>query len=192
MVDCASRDGVDVFPDEQLAEVFVMVAVISDFFSGFLTVGVIHPGSLVRCKARGYTANCLCSTLLTEPENVSGAVTAWGLVGEALVMKRIGLSLWIVVSLAMVGAMGAVPASPPRTLDSRLVFELIAAEPEIVTPTGIAVDHAVASWSSRATRTSGRPVIRGHRRIEFAYSRIATTTASPNAPARFLRGRRRR
>ena len=31
-------------------------------------------------------------------------------------------------------------AAPPRLLDSRLVFERIAAEPEIVTPTGIAVD----------------------------------------------------
>ena len=30
--------------------------------------------------------------------------------------------------------------APPRVLDSRLVFERIAAEPEIVTPTGIAVD----------------------------------------------------
>lgn len=30
--------------------------------------------------------------------------------------------------------------APPRVLDSRLVFERIAAEPEIVTPTGITVD----------------------------------------------------
>ena len=56
-------------------------------------------------------------------------------------MKRIGLGLWIAVSLAIVGATAAAPASAPRTLDSRLVFELIAAEPEIVTPTGIAVDQ---------------------------------------------------
>ena len=57
-------------------------------------------------------------------------------------MKRTGLGLRIAVSLALVGAAGAAPTSPPRTLDSRLeAFELIAAEPEIVTPTGIAVDQ---------------------------------------------------
>lgn len=33
-----------------------------------------------------------------------------------------------------------VPAAPPRSLDERLVIELVAAEPEIVTPTGVAVD----------------------------------------------------
>jgi putative membrane-bound dehydrogenase-like protein len=56
-------------------------------------------------------------------------------------MKRIGLSLWIAVSTAFWGAVDASASPPPRTLDSRLVFELIANEPEIVTPTGIAVDQ---------------------------------------------------
>ena len=55
-------------------------------------------------------------------------------------MKSAGLGLWIAVTATMLGCTGA-SASPPRTLDSRLVFERIAAEPEIVTPTGIAVDH---------------------------------------------------
>ncbi len=32
-------------------------------------------------------------------------------------------------------------ADPPRPVDSRLVLERIAAEPELVTPTGIAIDH---------------------------------------------------
>jgi len=35
---------------------------------------------------------------------------------------------------------GSSTSPPPRPLDSRLVFERVAAEPEIVTPTGIAVD----------------------------------------------------
>jgi putative membrane-bound dehydrogenase-like protein len=56
-------------------------------------------------------------------------------------MKSAGLGLWIVISSAVSGAAGGSAASPPRVLDSRLVFERIAAEPEIVTPTGIAVDH---------------------------------------------------
>jgi putative membrane-bound dehydrogenase-like protein len=56
-------------------------------------------------------------------------------------MKRIGLSLWIAVSTAFWGAVDASASPLPRTLDSRLVFELIATEPEIVTPTGIAVDQ---------------------------------------------------
>lgn len=48
--------------------------------------------------------------------------------------------LWIVIFSAL--ASGNPPASvPPRSLDSRLIFERIAAEPDIVTPTGIAVDQ---------------------------------------------------
>ena len=48
--------------------------------------------------------------------------------------------LWLAVLSATAG-LESPPHSPPRTLDSRLVFELIATEPEIVTPTGIAVDQ---------------------------------------------------
>lgn len=44
----------------------------------------------------------------------------------------------IVLLLAGQVALGA----PPRSLDDRLTIELVAAEPEIVTPTGIAVDRA--------------------------------------------------
>jgi putative membrane-bound dehydrogenase-like protein len=46
----------------------------------------------------------------------------------------------LAILLAMAGGVTSAN-SPPRTLDSRLVFELIASEPEIVTPTGIAVDQ---------------------------------------------------
>ncbi len=54
-------------------------------------------------------------------------------------MIRAGLGLWIAVSFTFAG--GAATASePPRSVDPRLVFERIAAEPEIVTPTGLAVD----------------------------------------------------
>jgi hypothetical protein len=49
--------------------------------------------------------------------------------------------LWIAASSAT-AALGTSLPSPPQTLDSRLVFERIAAEPEIVTPTGIAVDQS--------------------------------------------------
>jgi putative membrane-bound dehydrogenase-like protein len=61
--------------------------------------------------------------------------------GEPFVMKSASLGLWIAVSSASLGAAGVASSSLPQTLDSRLVFERIAAEPEIVTPTGIAVDH---------------------------------------------------
>src|SRR5262245_38636253 len=54
-------------------------------------------------------------------------------------MRGAGLGLWIAVVVGgMVEEVGAAP--PPRPVDPRLVLERIAAEPEIVTPTGIAVD----------------------------------------------------
>jgi hypothetical protein len=46
---------------------------------------------------------------------------------------------WVAVSLAIAPGDGA-KGAPPRALDARLVFERIAAELEVVTPTGIAVD----------------------------------------------------
>jgi putative membrane-bound dehydrogenase-like protein len=49
------------------------------------------------------------------------------------------LGLWIAISSALPPARTAA-SEPPRPIDARLVFERIAAEPEIVTPTGIAVD----------------------------------------------------
>ena len=59
--------------------------------------------------------------------------------GEPIAMIGPALGLWIAISFAMAGgSLSTFP--PPRSLDSRLVFERIAAEPEIVTPTGIAVD----------------------------------------------------
>ncbi len=51
----------------------------------------------------------------------------------------IGTVVWIAALLTQAGREVPVPA-PPRSLDSRLVFELIAREPRIVTPTGLAVD----------------------------------------------------
>jgi putative membrane-bound dehydrogenase-like protein len=57
-------------------------------------------------------------------------------------------------------------AAPPRALDSRLVFERIAVEPEIVTPTGIAVDSrgrvlAIESHTHfRPARYAGPPADR--------------------------------
>ncbi len=49
------------------------------------------------------------------------------------------VGLWAVLVQVLAVESGA-NAAAPRLLDSRLVFERIAAEPEIVTPTGIAVD----------------------------------------------------
>ena len=54
-------------------------------------------------------------------------------------MQSAGLGLWIAVSAAVLGDVPTTSAHP-RPIDSRLVFERVAAEPEIVTPTGIAVD----------------------------------------------------
>jgi len=51
------------------------------------------------------------------------------------------LGLWIAVSFTVAGGSAPTTPAPPRPLDPRLVFELIAAEPEIVTPTGLAIDH---------------------------------------------------
>ena len=50
------------------------------------------------------------------------------------------LGLWIAVSVTMAGGNVPTPASL-RPLDPQLLFELIAAEPEIVTPTGLAIDQ---------------------------------------------------
>jgi putative membrane-bound dehydrogenase-like protein len=47
--------------------------------------------------------------------------------------------LWIAVAMTLAGADGPSP-TPPRAIDSRLILERVAAEPEIVTPTGLAVD----------------------------------------------------
>jgi putative membrane-bound dehydrogenase-like protein len=54
-------------------------------------------------------------------------------------MHGAGLAVWIAVSATLAGDVASASA-PPRPVDSRLVFERIAAEPDIVTPTGIAVD----------------------------------------------------
>ncbi len=51
----------------------------------------------------------------------------------------LGRAVWIVALLTQAGHDVPVPA-PPRVLDPRLVFEQIAREPQIVTPTGLAVD----------------------------------------------------
>jgi putative membrane-bound dehydrogenase-like protein len=50
----------------------------------------------------------------------------------------LGLAFWIAVVLAQPAA--AQKSPPPRSLDPRLVFELVAKEPRIVTPTGMAID----------------------------------------------------
>jgi putative membrane-bound dehydrogenase-like protein len=54
-------------------------------------------------------------------------------------MHRAGVGLVMGVLIATAGPVTSA-ASPPRAVDARLIFERIAAEPDIVTPTGIAVD----------------------------------------------------
>ncbi len=56
-------------------------------------------------------------------------------------IKSAGLGLWVFILFGISASTAAPPSSPPEPLDSRLVFERVAAEPEIVTPTGIAVDQ---------------------------------------------------
>ena len=51
----------------------------------------------------------------------------------------LGPAVWIVALLTQAGHDVRVSA-PPQSLDPRLVFEQIAREPQIVTPTGLAVD----------------------------------------------------
>ena len=46
----------------------------------------------------------------------------------------------LVAALTAISLADGSQTTPPKALDSRLVFERVAAEPEIVTPTGIAVD----------------------------------------------------
>jgi putative membrane-bound dehydrogenase-like protein len=55
-------------------------------------------------------------------------------------MSSAGIGLCVLFSAGLVAG-DAPAAAPPRTIDRRLVLERIAAEPEIVTPTGIAVDR---------------------------------------------------
>ena len=54
-------------------------------------------------------------------------------------MRRSLAVLWLAAFSTSAWAVD-LKTAPPRAVDSRLVFERIAAEPEIVTPTGIAVD----------------------------------------------------
>ncbi len=54
-------------------------------------------------------------------------------------MIGFAVGLWVAL-LSTLAVESISKAEPPRSLDPRLVFERIAAEPEIVTPTGIAVD----------------------------------------------------
>ena len=54
-------------------------------------------------------------------------------------MRIVGLGLCLFIA-CMLSPRGEA-ADAPRLVDPRLVLERIAAEPEIVTPTGIAVDH---------------------------------------------------
>ena len=51
----------------------------------------------------------------------------------------LGPALWIAVALTLAGPEAPAP-SPPRVTDPRLVLDQVAREPEIVTPTGLAVD----------------------------------------------------
>ena len=46
---------------------------------------------------------------------------------------------WIAVAVNLAGVDAPTPA-PPRSVDSRLILERVASEPDIVTPTGLAVD----------------------------------------------------
>ncbi len=52
----------------------------------------------------------------------------------------------MVGGFALIGGVPVASAAPPTPADKRLLIELIAAEPDIVTPTGIAVDERGRIW----------------------------------------------
>src|SRR5437879_5092656 len=51
---------------------------------------------------------------------------------------------WSPLALLLLGL--PVPGAPPTVTDDRLVLELVAREPDIVTPTGLAVDAQGRLW----------------------------------------------
>ena len=91
------------------------------------------------------------------------------------------IALWpLTVGLCFVGDPPAAPVEIPKATDDRLVVELVAQEPEIVTPTGVAVDERGRIWvienqthhrpadykgpagdASASTTTSARTAVRG-------------------------------
>lgn len=54
---------------------------------------------------------------------------------------------WSVLALVTLGTFALAQDEPPRSLDPRLKIELFAENPQIVTPTGIDVDHAGRVWA---------------------------------------------
>ena len=60
---------------------------------------------------------------------------------------RIGFVALCFVGLTIVGRNASSQDEPPRSLDPRLKIELFAENPQIVTPTGIDVDHAGRVWA---------------------------------------------
>src|SRR5215471_2596685 len=52
----------------------------------------------------------------------------------------------LLIALVLLPFAPAAWAAPPTVTDDRLVIELVAKEPEIVTPTGLAVDERGRAW----------------------------------------------
>jgi putative membrane-bound dehydrogenase-like protein len=53
----------------------------------------------------------------------------------------------LLIGLCLLSSVGTTIAAPPRVLDDRLQLELFAEQPQIVTPTGIDVDHLGRVWA---------------------------------------------
>uniref|UniRef100_A0A7C2NUU5 C-type cytochrome n=1 Tax=Schlesneria paludicola TaxID=360056 RepID=A0A7C2NUU5_9PLAN len=53
----------------------------------------------------------------------------------------------LLIGLCLLSSVGTAVAAPPRVLDDRLKLDLFAEQPQIVTPTGIDVDHRGRVWA---------------------------------------------
>src|SRR4051794_17223747 len=56
------------------------------------------------------------------------------------------IAVSIAADLACTGALWGAPIAPPSAADERLTIDLVAAEPDIVTPTGLATDARGRVW----------------------------------------------
>ena len=86
-------------------------------------------------------------------------------------------SVCLSAGCAWLCAISSAIAAPPTTADNRLIVQLLAAEPDIVTPTGIAVDERGVFGSSKITPISGQRSTKAHQLIVSASSKTSAPTA---------------
>ena len=90
--------------------------------------------------------------------------------------------LWLALARVAADPAAVPPAVEiPKAVDQRLKIELFAADPDLVTPTGLAIDAVGACSSSRATRTFAPKTTMARRPIAFAFSPTPTAMAAATA-----------